>query len=108
MGLGIKEPKGTQTAHVPGTSVLFEHSGQGSATTKHAQDNSGLILVPQPSDSPNDPLVRKSAIRGSCKAYDGPELASVEKRPDLFCYMLQCAFGGRAQPSLDHVWHTDC
>lgn len=60
MGLGIKEPTGSRGALVPGTSVLFEQSTHDTGTTKHAAgDNSDLILVPQPSNSPNDPLVSR-------------------------------------------------
>ena len=58
MGLGIKEPAGSRSTKVPGTSVLFEHPTHDTGTTKHASgDDSDLILVPQPSNSPNDPLV---------------------------------------------------
>ncbi len=58
MGFGIKEPAGSRSALVPGTSILFEHSANDNSPTKHAAGgNSDLILVPQPSDSPNDPLV---------------------------------------------------
>ncbi len=70
MGLGIKEPRGSQHAVVPGTSVLFDHYTHKTTTTKHASGhNSDLLLVPQPSDSPNDPLVRTMALRLSCKAH---------------------------------------
>ena len=59
MGLGIKEPTGSRSILVPGTSVLFEQPTHDTGTTKHAAgENSDLILVPQPSNSPNDPLVR--------------------------------------------------
>lgn len=59
MGLGIKEPQRSRGGLVPGTSVLIETSdGNNGVTTKHGAGNySDLILVPQPSDSPNDPLV---------------------------------------------------
>ena len=58
MRLGIKEPKASPNVHVPGTSVLFENSTGSRAAPKHAPGReSDLILVPQPSDSPNDPLV---------------------------------------------------
>lgn len=67
MGLGIREPSGT--GHVPGTVKLYEsgliapggpieENGEGETargTKKHAAE--GVVLVPQPSDSPNDPLV---------------------------------------------------
>ncbi len=58
MGLGIKEPRGSRNTLVPGTSVLVEDCSHGDTTTKHAAgNNSDLTLVPQPSSSPNDPLV---------------------------------------------------
>ena len=62
MGLGIKEPARTNGEHVPGTAVLYDALGDGAGhdvlpgDVKHAR-NSNLILVPQPSESPNDPLV---------------------------------------------------
>lgn len=58
MGLGIKEPAKSRSRLVPGTSVLFEPSSTGTAAVKHASGkDADLILVPQPSSSPNDPLV---------------------------------------------------
>ncbi len=70
MGFGIKEPRGSQNALVPGTSLLFDHSKHNTATTKHASGhNAELLLVPQPSDSPNDPLVRTVDPRLSCNAH---------------------------------------
>lgn len=68
MGLGIREPTGV--GHVPGTVKLFESDvvvpvgaieeiGRVSLGLQNKKkcDNNGVILVPQPSDSPNDPLV---------------------------------------------------
>ena len=68
MGLGIKEPILADGAHTPGTSILFERPDHDARGVKHAAGkNSGLILVPQPSKSPNDPLVR---IRPASKLRD--------------------------------------
>ncbi|KAL8740623.1 MAG: hypothetical protein Q9190_006698 [Brigantiaea leucoxantha] len=62
MGLGILEP--STTGHVPGTALVLDDdhgtSQLGGARTdlKYGRDGSGpFILVPQPSDDPNDPLV---------------------------------------------------
>lgn len=58
MGLGIKEPSGPKTAFVPGTSILFDISNEIASSSKLASGKEpDLILVPQPSDSPRDPLV---------------------------------------------------
>lgn len=70
MGLGIREPGGS--GHVPGTVKLYE-SGPGGLgagleenrelpfTQRPKKHGDGEItLVPQPSDSPNDPLVGHS------------------------------------------------
>jgi hypothetical protein len=61
MGFGVREP--TSGEHVPGTSLLYgaetdseNHLNQ--IRLKHSKGkDSNVILVPQPSDSPNDPLV---------------------------------------------------
>ena len=68
MGVGIIEPK---SAHVPGTSRLYDGGLAGGGERggprshshlKHgAGKESDILLVPQPSDSPNDPLVSGSA-----------------------------------------------
>lgn len=58
MAFGILEPTGA--ASVPGTTLLDDHAlpaiagqqGLKTATGKHSH----IILVPQPSDDPNDPL----------------------------------------------------
>jgi hypothetical protein len=68
MGFGIKEPRNISGEHVPGTATLYDlrgdaiDQGTGSrAGLKRALgQNSDIILVPQPSDSPNDPLVSLS------------------------------------------------
>ncbi|KAK5173389.1 uncharacterized protein LTR77_002070 [Saxophila tyrrhenica] len=56
MGLGILEDKHLQ--HVPGTATLDDLDPLSSAprhnNVKHSKD--GTVLVPQPSDDPNDPL----------------------------------------------------
>ncbi|KAH8651840.1 major facilitator superfamily domain-containing protein [Tricladium varicosporioides] len=63
MGFGVLEPKLTTGEHVPGTALIYD-DGRGTeegtavqATLKRDNGkNSDIILVPQPSDSPNDPL----------------------------------------------------
>jgi hypothetical protein len=66
MGLGIIEPKGSPDGaplYVPGTAPLFDKAPH-QAGAKHADGTNGsLILVPQPSDDPNDPLVRRLRLR---------------------------------------------
>lgn len=65
MGYGIIEPR--HSGHVPGTVRLFEDNSSsvvaipvGSRRLKRGKGKqSDIVLVPQPSDSPNDPLVRK-------------------------------------------------
>lgn len=58
MGLGIEEPSGPKTAFVPGTSILFDVSNEIGSSSKHVSgEEPDLILVPQPSSSPRDPLV---------------------------------------------------
>ena len=68
MGLGIIEPAGGR--HVPGTSQLFDSTdGSDAAANAHLKHGSGkdttLVLVPQPSASPNDPLVHRPTPRGT-------------------------------------------
>lgn len=60
MGLGVLEPLNNPLKHVPGTVLLDLHNQSGKAehTTGLKKDtgkNSEVILVPQPSNSPNDP-----------------------------------------------------
>lgn len=65
MGFGVKEPKTHIGEHVPGTSLIYEQDGGGgieNATRANLKRGRGkrdadVILVPQPSESPNDPLV---------------------------------------------------
>ena len=62
MGLGVLED--TVLEHVPGTVYLYDHEGrsvaQAECDANSKRDKTGkIILVPQPSDDPNDPLVRE-------------------------------------------------
>ena len=64
MGLGILEDK--HLDHVPGTTLFSDDpnavaqvtfAGLDLSSLKHARGkNSHIVLVPQPSDDPNDPL----------------------------------------------------
>ncbi|KAI0019403.1 MFS transporter-like protein [Xylariomycetidae sp. FL0641] len=66
MGIGVLEDKFLDRP--PGTSKLGEDEGPGSdaASVSSLKKDGDIILVPQPSDSPNDPLnwspMRKNAI----------------------------------------------
>lgn len=70
MAFGILEDN--KLSHVPGTSLLEDqvqdNNGVSAPTNstahlKHASGkNSDIILIPQPSDDPNDPLVLPSCI----------------------------------------------
>lgn len=67
MGLGILEDR--KLEHVPGTAfVLEDRRGQEEAVARDANlkyDKTGkILLVPQPSDDPNDPLVLHTGNRG--------------------------------------------
>ena len=68
MGFGIVEPKVTAREHVPGTATLFDGSlddahPHAPRSLKYGRGRSSdVVLVPQPSDSPNDPLVRCGII----------------------------------------------
>jgi hypothetical protein len=60
MAFGILEPKTTSLANVPGTTFLDVHD---QATIDNSQclkkgtgRNAHVVLVPQPSNDPNDPL----------------------------------------------------
>lgn len=60
MGLGVLDTFATVLEHVPGTVLLDVHdqSNKAEHTThlkKGTGKNSEVILVPQPSNSPNDP-----------------------------------------------------
>jgi hypothetical protein len=58
MAFGILEPK--TASHVPGTVLLDQQAAHSEATTgrlKHGTGrNSNIVLAPQPSEDPNDPL----------------------------------------------------
>ena len=58
MGLGILEPD--TVSHVPGTVLLDQQAAQSEHQTgrlKHGTGrNSHIVLAPQPSEDPNDPL----------------------------------------------------
>ena len=51
MGLGILEPK-SESGNSPGTATLLDDQVSVESLSKNA-----IILVPQPSSSPRDPLV---------------------------------------------------
>jgi hypothetical protein len=65
MGFGVKEPKTTTGEHVPGTALIYGNDADAENVELTNRDilkrgtgaNSKVILVPQPSNSPNDPLV---------------------------------------------------
>ena len=64
MALGILES--TKAEHVPGTVYVYESEQRQNELLENAQhlkkDKTGrIILVPQPSDDPNDPLVCTSS-----------------------------------------------
>src|SRR5436190_15307542 len=58
MGLGILED--SKLNHVPGTVLLDEQAGHTEDQTRNLKHGSGkdvhIILAPQPSEDPNDPL----------------------------------------------------
>lgn len=64
MGLGVLEDK--HLPHVPGTALLTDiigsdnhhrHGGLDTSALRHGKGkDSDIVLVPQPSNSPNDPL----------------------------------------------------
>ncbi|KAF5699381.1 major facilitator superfamily transporter [Fusarium mundagurra] len=68
MGLGIKEP--SDGHHAPGTITLDHNSAGSNAEGRSLKHGSGkyshIVLVPQPSNDPNDPLnwssVKKTAV----------------------------------------------
>lgn len=67
MGLWIYEPKPLR--HVPGTAKLYDEevTEESSPRTRRLKRGTGkesnILLVPQPSNSPNDPLVQFSPTR---------------------------------------------
>jgi len=61
MGFGVLEPKssrGSAGTYIPGTAPLYDKAPH-RADAKHDGSDSSLILVPQPTDDPNDPLVSR-------------------------------------------------
>lgn len=57
MTFAILEPKNVH-GHVPGTALLEDVSeGTHASRLKHAKEGGGkILLIPQPSNDPNDPL----------------------------------------------------
>ncbi|KAK9447333.1 major facilitator superfamily domain-containing protein [Limtongia smithiae] len=88
MGLGVLQDH--KLAHVPGTSLLDDEffGSEGAPALKHFAGADGhIVLVPQPSDDPNDPLNWKLRHRDllllvhtfgyvMCSAVPGPLLAA--------------------------------
>lgn len=72
MALGILEP--THGGHVPGTVNVYEEAQRNAELLesgrhlKRTQDGK-KILVPQPTDDPNDPLVRYAALYKACAIF---------------------------------------
>ncbi|GAA6002434.1 hypothetical protein JCM10207_001117 [Rhodosporidiobolus poonsookiae] len=69
MGCWIVENKHTRAGHVPGTSLLDDLKAD--ATTQEGaahlkRDKKGIVLVPQPSDDPRDPLNWPTWKREAC------------------------------------------
>lgn len=60
MGLWILESNSTRRGHVPGTVILAEQEAHSEALTGNLKHGKGryqhIVLSPQPSDDPNDPL----------------------------------------------------
>lgn len=57
MGLGILEPSDANVEHVPGTSQLEDVTPANTVHLKKASGkHSSIVLIPQPSSDPNDPL----------------------------------------------------
>lgn len=89
MGLWVLEPKTKNGHHVPGTVFLDTtgegdsqlNDGHGAAHLKRGTGkNAQLILVPQPSSDPNDPLNWPLWQRDLILA--------------LYCYCTICTIGG--------------
>ena len=70
MGFGVKEPIIAEERFVPGTVYLYEHADEQDPNSvpfsrlKHS--GTGLLLSPQPTTSPNDPLVSFRTFRSVC------------------------------------------
>ncbi|KUJ17693.1 MFS general substrate transporter [Mollisia scopiformis] len=62
MGFGVREPRTTSGEHVPRTALIYGaessdvESVPRTSLKRGTGKNADIILVPQPSDSPNDPL----------------------------------------------------
>lgn len=54
MGLGVLDD--SHLEHVPGTALLTDVQGLNTSPLRHEKSSSDILLVPQPSNSPNDPL----------------------------------------------------
>jgi hypothetical protein len=55
MGLGVLDD--SRLEHVPGTALLTDVTNTDTSPLRHDKGkNSDVLLVPQPSNSPNDPL----------------------------------------------------
>ncbi|RAO67552.1 uncharacterized protein BHQ10_003564 [Talaromyces amestolkiae] len=54
MGLGVLDD--SHLEHVPGTALLTDVQGINTSPLRHAKGSSDILLVPQPSNSHNDPL----------------------------------------------------
>lgn len=54
MGLGVLDD--SHLEHVPGTALLTDVQGINTSPLRHAKGSSDILLVPQPSNSLNDPL----------------------------------------------------
>lgn len=98
MALGILEPR---VEHVPGTVYVY-HAEQRQvellATAQHLKrDKTGkVILVPQPSNDPNDPLVSLCASLPTSSTLILAELASLAARSDPRCPLFRlvpCDYG---------------
>jgi hypothetical protein len=80
MALGILEPS---VQHVAGTVYVYHAEQRRAALLANVnlkKDKTGrVILVPQPSNDPNDPLVRSFTI-GNAKTLTITELASMAAR----------------------------
>jgi len=72
MALGILEPR---VEHVPGTVYVYETEQRHTELLENAQhlktDTKGqTILIPQPSDDPNDPLVSALSVGNGWRSTD--------------------------------------
>jgi len=70
MGLGVLEDH--KLTHVPGTVLLDEQAGHTEAQTGNLKHGTGkdahIILAPQPSEDPNDPLNWSPFFKDFCLA----------------------------------------